>query len=85
MLCSPPAVHYLAALQGHSLCEARKAEERPPAIRKESFIQKSGRALEQAAREFGGVIALEGVQEMWRCGIKGHGLVVMVGTGWGWS
>ena len=51
MLCSPPAVHYLAALQGHSLCEARKAEGRPPAIRKESFIQKSGKALEQAARE----------------------------------
>jgi len=41
--------------------------------------------LDQAAQGGGGVTIPGGVQEMWRCGTEGHGLVVWWGWVDGWS
>jgi len=41
----------------------------------------SGEVLEQAAHRCGGVTVPGGVQEMWRYGTEGHGLVGMVVMG----
>ena len=45
------------------------------------ILQKSGNALEQASQGGDGVTIPGGVQEMCRCGTKGHGLVHRVGMG----
>jgi len=41
--------------------------------------------LAQAAQGGGGVTIPGGVQEMWRCGTEGRGLVGMVGWTDGWT
>ena len=41
--------------------------------------------MEQAAQEGGGVTIPEGVQEQGRCGTEGHGLVVKLVLGYGWT
>jgi len=43
-----------------------------------NVIRKSGEALTQAAQGGGGVTVPGDVQEMWRCGTEGCGLVGMV-------
>ena len=50
-------------------------------IRKKITLWKSGEALAQAAQG-GGVTIPEGVQETWRCGTEGPGLVVMAVMDW---
>ena len=47
------------------------------------LLRKSDNALAQAAQGSGGVTIPGGVQETWGCGTEGHGLVGMVGVGWG--
>ena len=41
-------------------------------------FRKSGNVQEQAAQGSGGVIIPRGIQETWRCGTEGHGLVGVV-------
>lgn len=43
------------------------------------LLRRSDEALAQAAQRDGGFTALGGVQETWRCGSWGHGLVGNVG------
>jgi len=41
-----------------------------------------GQAVAQAAQRGGGATVPEGVQETWRCGTEGRGLVGLVGMCW---
>lgn len=47
---------------------------------KKKFLRKSGKLLEQAAQDSGGVPISGSVQEMERCGTEGCGLVATVRT-----
>lgn len=46
------------------------------------LLRKSGEVLEQAPRGGGEVTVPVGLQEPWRCGTYGHGLVGSLGGGW---
>jgi len=53
-------------------------------IRRDFFSERGGQDLKQAAHGSGGVTVPGSVQELWRCGTKGHGLVNVVVIVW-WS
>ena len=86
--CSPYSIQLLC--QGWPLLLGLDESEWPQVMLEEVQIRyqekfllhQSGDALAQAAQGSGGVTVPGGVQEPWRSGTEGHGLVV--GMGWDW-
>lgn len=51
----------------------------------EIYFRRSCNALEKAAWGHGGVTVPRDIHEKGSCGTDGHGLVGVVGLGWGWT
>ena len=50
-------------------------------LQEKNTLRLCGNALKQTAQRGSAVTVPGGVQETWRCGTEGHGLVGMVGDG----